>query len=119
MTQRHHAVCDRPEAVAVARANGGELARTSSPVVLREFGARDYPPVVYFPPSDVDMTLLTRSAKKTTCPIKGVASYYRLAADGNGGPEIAWCYEDPMAGVEAVRGHLAFYTDRVDVKIGD
>jgi uncharacterized protein (DUF427 family) len=118
MSQHHHAVCDRPGTLAVARFEGRELARSTDPVVLREFAAKAYPPVVYFPPADVDMTLLKRSRKTTTCPIKGMASYYRLAADGDDGAEVAWTYEEPVPGVEAIRGHLAFYPDRIDVTIG-
>lgn len=117
MSQHHHAICERPKTLAVARAGGRELARTGDPVVLREFAAKAYPPVVYFPPADVDMTLLARSDKTSTCPIKGTASYYRLAGDD--GAEIAWTYEEPIAGVEAIGGHLAFYPDRVDVTIED
>ena len=118
MSQHHHAVCDRPGTLAVARFEDREFARSTDPVVLREFAAKAYPPVVYFPPDDVDMTLLKRSQKTTTCPIKGTASYYRLAAASDDGTEVAWTYEEPMAGVDAIRGHLAFYPDRIDVVIG-
>jgi len=118
MSQHHHAVCDRPKTLAVARLDGRELARTADPVVLREFAGKAYQPVVYFPPADVDFGQLARTPKTSTCPIKGLASYYRVAADGEGGAEVAWTYEDPMAGVEAIRGHLAFYPDRIDVTIG-
>ena len=118
MSQHHHAVCGRPGALAVARFEDRELARSTDPVVLREFAAKAYPPVVYFPPDDVDMTLLKRSQKTTTCPIKGTATYYRLVDDGDDGAEVAWTYEEPVAGVEAIRGHLAFYPDRIDVVIG-
>jgi uncharacterized protein (DUF427 family) len=118
MSQHHHAVCESPGTLAVARFEDREIARSTDPVVLREFAAKAYPPVVYFPPADVDMTLLKRSQKTTTCPIKGTASYYRLAADDEDGAEVAWTYEEPVPGVEAIRGHLAFYPDRIDVTIG-
>jgi len=118
MSEHHHAVCDRPGTLAIALVEGREVARSTDPVVLREFAATAYPPVVYFPPADVDMTLLKRSQKTTTCPIKGTANYYQLAADGDDEAEVAWTYEEPMAGVEAIRGHLAFYPDRIDVTIG-
>ncbi len=42
---------------------------------------------------------------------KGDAGYYSI----RGGRENAvWTYEDPCPLVEAIRGHLAFYPDRVD-----
>jgi uncharacterized protein (DUF427 family) len=27
---------------------------------------------------------------------------------------VAWSYESPLAGVERIKGHLAFYPDKVD-----
>ena len=42
-----------------------------------------YHPVIYFPLADVRQDLLTPTAHETTCPHKGVASYWSLAAGGN------------------------------------
>ncbi|HEY2338793.1 MAG TPA: DUF427 domain-containing protein, partial [Burkholderiales bacterium] len=47
----------------------------------------------------------------THCPFKGDASYFSF----KGGPENAvWSYEAPYDEVTAIKGHLAFYPDKVD-----
>jgi uncharacterized protein (DUF427 family) len=79
--------------------------------VLETAGA----PVYYVPPADVRMDLLRPSAGSSVCEWKGTASYWSLAAPA--GPpvaDIAWSYEQPSHGYEAIAGHLAFYAGRVD-----
>jgi uncharacterized protein (DUF427 family) len=74
-----------------------------------------YPPVFYFPRSDVDMSLLQRTNSHTTCPFKGAASYYSLAADGAIEKDAVWTYETPLPNVAAIKDHLAFYRDKVEI----
>jgi uncharacterized protein (DUF427 family) len=74
-----------------------------------------YPPVFYFPRNDVDMSLLKRTDSHTTCPFKGVASYYSLAAAGAVEMDAVWTYETPLPNVAAIKDHLAFYRDRVEI----
>lgn len=82
---------------------------------LREGSA---PPVVYVPREDLDMDLLEPTARATTCPWKGQASYYSVR-DGDRLLENAvWSYEAPNSDVAAIAGHLAFYTDRVRITRG-
>ena len=38
----------------------------------------------YFPPSAVKKELLADNSSHTTCPWKGVASYYDIVVDGEG-----------------------------------
>lgn len=115
MGDDHYATCERTGERHVARYRGREIARTDNPVVLREFHGRDYPPVIYFPAGDVAMELFERTSTSTHCPIKGDASYFSLAGEGEDGADIAWSYEEPLAGVEAIRGHVAFYPGRIEV----
>ena len=69
------------------------------------------PVVYYLPREDVKMERLVRTTHSTHCPFKGDASYYSL----RDGPENAvWSYENPYDAVAAIRGHLAFYPDKVD-----
>jgi uncharacterized protein (DUF427 family) len=77
-----------------------------------------YPPVFYIPRKDVDMNLLQRTGSHTTCPYKGQASYYSLAADGAVETDAVWTYETPFAGVAPIREHLAFYSNKVEIKEG-
>jgi uncharacterized protein (DUF427 family) len=91
------------------RAGGRTIIDTSRALVLRE---ANYPPVYYLPREDADMAALTRSELSTHCPYKGDASYYSVPGDK--GANAVWTYEDPCPAMAAIRGHLAFYPDRVD-----
>ena len=73
------------------------------------------PPVYYFPRADVRMERLVESPRTTHCEWKGTASYWTYD-DGTGLAihNIAWSYEDPLPGYEAIRAHLAFYAGLVD-----
>jgi uncharacterized protein (DUF427 family) len=83
-----------------------------------ELREANYPPVIYVPRADMDMSALERTARVTTCPYKGEANYYSLA-DGKARDENAvWTYEHPKADVAEIAGCLAFYPDKVEIKIG-
>jgi uncharacterized protein (DUF427 family) len=92
--------------------NGRVVADTHSALTLRE---ANLPAVEYIPRADVDMALLERTAHATYCPYKGDASYFSLKADGRGSENAVWSYEAPYPAVAAIKGHLAFYPDRVDL----
>jgi uncharacterized protein (DUF427 family) len=77
--------------------------------VLETAGA----PVYYFPPDDVRLDRLTPSDRSTVCEWKGVASYRGLGGD-RPVDDVAWSYESPKPGFEAIRGYLAFYAGKVD-----
>jgi uncharacterized protein (DUF427 family) len=68
-----------------------------------------YPPVIYVPRADIDMTRLVRTEKSTSCPWKGQANYYSIRGDDGAVKDAVWTYEDPKADVAAIAGHLAFY----------
>jgi uncharacterized protein (DUF427 family) len=78
------------------------LGETSAALHLVEGGGR---PVLYVPRADMDMTLFTPTDRHTTCPWKGVASYFSVGDQAN----VVWSYEAPKPGSEAIAGHLAFY----------
>jgi uncharacterized protein (DUF427 family) len=109
----------------VARTGAHVIADTSRALTLREAG---YPPVHYIPLDDVDQALLAASATQTYCPYKGDASYYSIVLpDGQDTqdtqdtePQLtdaAWSYREPYDSVASIAGHIAFYTDRVDVVV--
>ncbi|WP_172299823.1 DUF427 domain-containing protein [Pseudoruegeria sp. HB172150] len=97
----------------VVRAGGAVLGETQNAVELLEDG---YEPVIYFPREDIAMAFLEASEKTSHCPHKGDASYYTIQAKSGPILNAAWSYESPIAGMEAITGHLAFYTDRVAVE---
>jgi len=92
---------------------GQVIADTKDALALRE---STYPAVLYIPRKDVDMRLLQRTDKKTYCPYKGEASYYSLPILAERGANAVWTYEQPYDAVITIKDHLAFYTDRVEIK---
>ena len=94
--------------------DGVVVASSTAAVVLEETGL---PARYYLPRADVRTELLRATDKATSCPFKGGASYWSLELDGAAHPDIVWSYEDPIEGMEAIAGRLAFFDERVDVTI--
>lgn len=92
---------------------GHEIADSDNALVLQE---GDYPPVIYFPREDVEMSVLRRTDHATRCPYKGQASYFTLNRDGRVIENAAWSYEEPIDGVELIRGRIAFYPQHVEIR---
>jgi uncharacterized protein (DUF427 family) len=63
----------------------------------------------YFPIESVNADLLEQSAKHTSCPWKGEASYYSLNVDGNVNADAAWYYPAPKDDAKEIKGHVAFW----------
>jgi len=82
--------------------DGKLLADSTQTLELRETG---YPPRHYFPREDARMDLLTTSETTTRCPFKGDMVYCSLGEN----QDIAWSYEQPIEGMEAITGKVAFY----------
>lgn len=97
----------------VVRTDGAVIAESTRALALIE-GSRA--PVIYFPREHVAMSFLDRSASATSCPLKGQASYYSVVGESGTLHDAGWSYEDPTPGAEAIRGHIAFYTDKVTVE---
>ena len=81
--------------------DGKLLADSNQALELRETG---YPPRHYFLREDVRMDLLTISETTTHCPFKGNTVYFSLGDH----KDIAWSYEQPIEGMEAIAGRVAF-----------
>ncbi len=63
----------------------------------------------YFPLESLDQSVITETDRHTSCPWKGVASYYTLDVDGQVAENAAWYYPEPKDGAEDVAGRVAFY----------
>jgi uncharacterized protein (DUF427 family) len=85
------------------------IAETDDAVLLSETG---YPIRAYIRPEDIDASI-EPSQKTSFCPFKGDASYWTVG----GLEDVAWSYEEPKPEVEAIRGRLAFYPDRVSIEV--
>jgi uncharacterized protein (DUF427 family) len=90
---------------------GRVIADTRSALTLRE---ATYPPVQYIPFEDVDFSQLERTDHVTYCPYKGDCNYYSVAAGGKKSVNAVWSYNNPFPAVSQIKGHVAFYRERVD-----
>ncbi len=63
----------------------------------------------YFPASALRRDFVVSSEHHTTCPWKGVASYYTLSVNGSENRDAVWYYPAPKSGAEAVAGRVAFW----------
>jgi len=63
----------------------------------------------YFPVSSLDASVLSDSSRTSSCPWKGVASYWNIEVDGKRADNAAWYYPAPKKGAEAVADRVAFY----------
>ena len=63
----------------------------------------------YFPPQSVNKNLLSTSSTHTTCPWKGVASYYSVEVDGKANKDAAWYYPDPKPAAQNIKDYIAFW----------
>ena len=107
-----HPISIRPNpARVVVSVAGRVVADTRNALTLRE---ADYPPVEYIPPEDVDFSQLERTDHATYCPYKGDCIYYNIPAGGKKSVNAVWSYQEPFSAVEQIRGHVAFYPDRID-----
>ncbi|MFN2137666.1 MAG: DUF427 domain-containing protein [Candidatus Promineifilaceae bacterium] len=63
----------------------------------------------YFPPDAVNWEYFKDSQTHTTCPWKGVASYYTITVDGQENRDAAWYYPQPSDAAREIRDHVAFW----------
>ena len=64
---------------------------------------------VYFPPVSIVKEYFKPSTTHTTCPWKGVASYYSLEVNGKRNEDAAWYYPEPKAAAANITGYIAFW----------
>ena len=107
----HPITIERTSKRVVVKAGGHVIADTRAALTLRE---ASYPAVQYIPRADVDMSKLSRTQHATYCPYKGDCSYFSIESAGEKGTNSVWTYEQPYDAVAQIRGHVAFYPDRVD-----
>ena len=62
----------------------------------------------YFPEGDVKKEYLIPSTTHTTCPWKGLASYYDVKVN-TVNKDAAWYYPEPKDAAKEIKGYVAFY----------
>ncbi|MEJ7785442.1 MAG: DUF427 domain-containing protein [Solirubrobacteraceae bacterium] len=90
--------------------DGAVVAESDAAVVLEEQGL---PARYYLPRADIGAELLP-SDSNSHCPWKGDASYHSVGVHR----DIAWFYPEPKQRVAAIRDHVAFYNDKVELFVG-
>jgi uncharacterized protein (DUF427 family) len=63
----------------------------------------------YFPPQAIKSEYFKPSDKHTTCPWKGLASYYHVEVNGKRNDDAAWYYPEPKSAAQQIKGHVAFW----------
>jgi uncharacterized protein (DUF427 family) len=81
--------------------NGAVLAESDDTVVVE--GNH------YFPTAALRSEHFRPSATHTTCPWKGVASYYDVVVDERVNKDAAWFYPAPSAAAKRIRDRVAFW----------
>ena len=81
--------------------NGTTLAESNETVVVE----RNH----YFPVASLNLAYLKKSAKHTTCPWKGEASYYDILVDEKENKDAAWYYPEPKEAAANIKDRVAFW----------
>ncbi len=63
----------------------------------------------YFPATSIKREFFKPSATRTTCPWKGVASYYTLDVEGAENRDAAWYYPEPKDAAKQIKDRVAFW----------
>lgn len=64
----------------------------------------------YFPLESVHPNVLHKSAMKTLCPWKGLASYYHVEVGENRNPSAAFTYRHPYPWIRKIKNRVAFWS---------
>jgi uncharacterized protein (DUF427 family) len=95
-----------------ARAGQTTLGQTQAALRLLE---GSHSPVIYVPRADIDMNLLEKSSRTTSCPHKGLCSYYHVKTAEALLENAVWSYEFPFEQAAPIAGYLAFYSHKVSL----
>lgn len=63
----------------------------------------------YFPPDAVKREYFKQSDTHTTCPWKGLASYYTVVVNGQENKDAAWYYPTPKDAAKEIKDYVAFW----------
>lgn len=81
--------------------NGATLAESDQTIVVE--GNH------YFPPNTINKQYFQDSNTHTTCPWKGLASYYSIVVDGQTNQDAAWYYPSAKERAKNIEGYVAFW----------
>ena len=96
--------------------DGRVLAETRAGVRTIE---TSHPPTYYFPPGDVDLSLLRASNRRSLCEWKGEARYFDIVSGGRISRNAAWTYPKPTPSFALIKDFIAFYPQPMDLCLVD
>lgn len=66
---------------------------------------------IYFPPESIKQEFFNLTDAHSTCPWKGVASYYDVTVEGQTAKQAAWVYPEtkPSPQAKQIEGYFAFW----------
>jgi uncharacterized protein (DUF427 family) len=70
----------------------------------------------YFPPDAIKSELFHASPTQSTCPWKGIASYYNVQVGDKVNQDAAWYYPEPKEAAKSIKNYVAFWRG---VKVGE
>lgn len=85
----------------VAKWNGSVIAQSDKTIEIE--GNQ------YFPMDSVNSQYLVESDTTSTCPWKGLASYYSLSVEGDENKDAVWIYRTPKEAAKEIANHVAFW----------
>lgn len=63
----------------------------------------------YFPSESIKKEFFVQSPTHTSCPWKGMASYYTIQVDGESNVDAAWYYPETSELAKNIKGYVAFW----------
>jgi uncharacterized protein (DUF427 family) len=63
----------------------------------------------YFPPESVKREYFRSSDTHSTCPWKGIASYYHIQVGDQVNQDAAWYYPEPKEAAKSIENYVAFW----------
>ena len=64
---------------------------------------------IYFPPESIKKEYFKSSSTHTTCPWKGIASYYTVEVNGSVNKDVAWYYPQASDAAKNIENYVAFW----------
>ena len=63
----------------------------------------------YFPPESIKKDCFAPSDTHSTCPWKGLASYYHVQVGDQVNQDAAWFYPEPKEAAGSIKNYVAFW----------
>ncbi len=63
----------------------------------------------YFPADSIKKEFFSPSTTHTSCPWKGMASYFSVEVDGKINKDAAWFYPEPKHAAKQIQNFVAFW----------